>query len=131
MTADEFNGRWVRKGGVLVPVPDAGPPKVLCKVCGSPAPAALCRPCRESDRERVHGSHAGFNQHKRRNEPACWDCRQAEQAYQRARYTPGRLSAVDREWCEKAAVKGSWMLDERTNRSASVTVTTTRGNHHD
>jgi hypothetical protein len=131
MTADEFNGRWERRGGILRPVLDPAPDKILCRVCGSTGPAALCRPCRESSTQRVHGSHAGFAQHQRRHENPCQACSDAEKVYQGARYRRGQLSKVDREWCEKQAVKGSWLLDERTNRRASVTVTTTRGNHHD
>lgn len=116
----EFSGSWVRKGGVLVPVMPDTLPKIVCKVCGGPSPAALCRPCRDSSRERVHGSHAGFAQHVRRNEKPCRSCELAEKEYHRKRRPRGRLSDETRSWCEKNAVKGSWEMDTRANRRASV-----------
>jgi hypothetical protein len=116
-----FTGRWVqRPGGVRVPVIDPDPPKVECRVCGSPTPAALCRPCRDSDRVRVHGSHAGFNQHQRRFENPCQSCAEAEKLYQGGRYRRGQLSKVDREWCEKNAVAHSWSTAERSARLTNV-----------
>ena len=118
--SEPFAGQWVRKGGVLVPVFPDEKPKIVCKVCGGPSPAALCRPCRESDRKRVHGSHAGFAQHVRRNEKPCRSCELAEKEYQGKRYKRGQLSAETRVWCEKNAVKMSWEFDTRTNRRASV-----------
>lgn len=120
---DAFEGRWVKRNGVMVSVTDAPPPKVTCKVCGAPGPAALCRPCRDSDRKRVHGSHAGFNQHQRNHEEPCTACAQSEREYQGKRYRRGQLSERDRSWAEKNAVKSSWELDTRTNRRVSVTNT--------
>lgn len=120
---NDFEGTWVRRGGVMVPVIEDTEPKVLCRVCGCPSPVGLCRPCRDSSRVRVHGNHAGFNQHQRRHEPPCQACADGERVYQNSRWKPGRLSKTDREWCEKNAVKSSWLLDTRTNRSASVTST--------
>lgn len=117
---NEFTGSWVRRGGIMVPVLEPQPEKITCKVCGSPGPAALCRPCRESVRERVHGSHAGFNQHMRRFEQPCADCVTAERVYQKSRYRRGQLSKTDLAWCEKQAVVWSWVVDTRTNRRASV-----------
>lgn len=113
---NEFQGSWVRKGGVLVPVFPDEKPKIVCKVCGVPSPVGLCRPCRDSSRERVHGSHAGFAQHQRRHENPCQACSDAEKVYQSARYRRGQLSKTDRAWAEKAAVRGSWLMDTRTNR---------------
>lgn len=112
----EFQGSWVRRGGIMVPVLAPEPVKITCKVCGAPGPAALCRPCRESLRERVHGSRAGFAQHRRRNEPPCQACSDAEKVYQRARYRPGQLSKTDLAWCEKQAEKWERLMFERTNR---------------
>lgn len=111
----DFQGSWVRRRGVLVPVLDE-PTKVLCRVCGNPCPVGLCRPCKDSDRVRVHGSHAGYAQHKRRNELPCRSCSDAEKTYQGARYKRGQLSDVDRRWCERQAVKWSWIADTKTNR---------------
>lgn len=116
----EFTGSWVRRGGVLVPVLKPEPEKITCKVCGAPGPAALCRPCRDSSRQREHGTHAGFNQHQRRHENPCQACSDAEKLYQGARYRRGQLSKVDRQWCEKQAVRFSWWVDTQTNRRASV-----------
>lgn len=120
--SDVFTGQWVtRPGGVRVPViVDEPKRKQSCRVCGTYARTGLCRPCKESTRSRVHGSHAGFNQHTRRNELPCEACSIAEKAYQRGRYRRGQLSDVDRAWCEKNAVKWSWSVDTRTNRHASV-----------
>lgn len=113
---NEFSGSWIRRGGVLVPVmPDEKPP-MLCRVCGAVSPVGLCRPCKDSSRQRVHGSHAGFNQHQRRNENPCQLCSDAEKVYRASRYRKGSLSARDLAWAEKAAVLGSWLQDERTNR---------------
>lgn len=112
----EFQGKWVRRAGIMVPVLDEPEPKTLCRVCGAPCPVGLCRPCKDSDRKRVHGSHAGYAQHQRRNELPCRACSDAEKVYQRARYKRGQLSAVDRAWAEKAAVRGSWFQAERVNR---------------
>lgn len=120
---NEFQGTWVRRGGVLVAVVEDEEPKVLCRVCGVPSPVGLCRPCRDSSRERVHGNHAGFNQHQRRHEAPCKACADAERVYQKGRWKKGYLQSRDREWAEKNAVKSSWMLDTRTNRRASVTIT--------
>lgn len=113
---NDFSGRWVRRGGVLVPVLEPAPPKQRCRVCGGYARTGLCAPCKESTRERVHGSHAGYAQHKRRNELPCQACSDAEKVYQGKRYRRGQLSKTDRAWAEKAAVRGSWVMDERTNR---------------
>lgn len=118
---NEFQGRWVLRNGIRVPVPEPAPTKVLCWVCGGVAPTGLCRPCKDSMRERVHGSHAGFNQHQRRNEKPCGPCALAESEYQGKRYRRGQLSQVDLEWAEKNAVKSSWEMDTRTNRRASLT----------
>lgn len=108
--------RWVKRpGGVMVPVVDE-PPKRLCRVCGSVSPVGLCRPCKDSARKREHGTHAGFNQHKRRHEQPCGECRAAEKVYQGKRYRKGQLSETDRAWCERQAVKWSWVLDTRANR---------------
>lgn len=41
-----------------------------------------------------HGTHAAFTRHKIRREEPCWDCVEAERAYQRNRKRPGRLKAV-------------------------------------
>ena len=114
---NEYTGSWrVRPGGVRVPVLEPEPTKILCRVCGAVSPVGLCRPCRESVRERVHGSHAGYAQHKRRNEPPCQACSDAEKAYQRARYRRGQLSDETRKWCEKQAVAWSWVMDTKANR---------------
>lgn len=122
---EAFAGRWVtRPGGVRVPVIDPEPERVLCSVCGCVSPVGLCRACRDSTRERVHGSHAGFNQHQRRHEPPCQACSDAEKVYQNRRWVRGRLSDVDRAWCERVAVESSWVLDTRMNRS-SVRVSNT------
>lgn len=112
----EFQGQWVRRAGILVPVIDEAP-KVLCRVCGCVSPVGLCRQCRDSARVRVHGSHAGFAQHKRRNELPCRVCSDAEKLYQRARYSRGQLSDQTRDWCERQAVKWSWIQDTKTNRA--------------
>lgn len=116
--------RWQRRGLIQVPVVEDEPVRVLCRVCGEPSPVGLCRPCRDSARVRVHGSHAGFAQHKRRNELPCRECSVAEKVYQGKRYRRGQLSKTDLEWAEKNAVKSSWELDTRTNRRASVSNTT-------
>lgn len=115
--------RWERRGLIQVPVVDE-PERELCRVCGCVSPVGLCRPCRDSSRERVHGSHAGFNQHKRRMERPCVECVAAERLYQGKRYRRGQLSDVDRAWAEKNAVKSSWELDTRLNRSVRVVNTT-------
>lgn len=107
--------QWQRRGLIQVPVVDE-PERELCRVCGVVSPVGLCRPCRDSARVRVHGSHAGFNQHKRRHENPCEACSVAEKVYQGKRYRRGQLSKRDREWAEKAAVRGSWLLDSRLNR---------------
>lgn len=120
---NEFQGQWVKRRGVMIPVPDEPKRKQSCRVCGTYARTGICRPCSESSRQRVHGSHAGFAQHTRRNELPCEACSIAEKAYQRGRYRRGQLSDVDRAWCEKNAVKSSWAIDERTHRRASVTST--------
>lgn len=118
---NEFQGSWIRRGGVLVPVmPDEGP-KQTCRVCGSPSPVEVCRPCKDSARLRVHGNHAGFNQHARRHEPPCRACSDAEKTYQGSRYRRGQLSPVDRAWAEKQAVKWSWIYETRTNRRVRLT----------
>jgi hypothetical protein len=110
-----YNGQWARRGLIHVPVVDE-PVRELCSVCGCVSPVGLCRPCRDSARVRVHGSHAGFAQHKRRNELPCQECSVAEKVYQGKRYRRGSLSKRDFEWAEKAAVKGSWVLDSKLNR---------------
>lgn len=115
----EFQGQWVRKGGILVPVITDHVERT-CRVCGCLSPVGLCRPCRDSSRKRVHGSHAGFNQHTRRHENPCQACSDAERVYQNKRYRRGQLSKVDREWCEKNAVKSSWIRFAQENRSVSV-----------
>lgn len=113
----EFTGRWVLRGGIRVPIIIEEPaPKNLCRVCGNVTPLDVCRPCRDSSRKREHGSHTGYNQHKRRFEKPCDACRVAEKAYQGKRYKRGQLSERDRAWCEKAAVIGSWRLDQALNR---------------
>lgn len=114
--SDGFNGRWVQRRGVRVPLVEPEPVRVTCKVCGVPSPVGLCRPCRDSSRTRVHGSHAGHAQHVRRNERPCKACSDAEKLYQDGRYRKGQLSAVDRDWAERHAVKHSWLVAERANR---------------
>lgn len=117
---NEFSGSWIRRGGVLVPVmPDEKPP-MLCRVCGSPCLVEVCRPCKDSSRQRVHGSHAGWNQHQRRNEPPCQACSDAEKTYQGKRYRRGQMSTIDRAWCERQAVKWSWIQDTRTHRTCDT-----------
>lgn len=112
---NEFQGSWVRRGGVLVAVkPD--PPQPMCLTCGQVPAVGKCEACKDSSRKRVHGSHAGFAQHKRRNEPPCRACSDAEKIYQGSRYRRGSLSKTDLAWAEKAAIRGSWLQDERTNR---------------
>lgn len=108
--------RWQRRGLIQVPVVEPGPDVQRCMVCGVPAIGGVCRPCRDSARVRVHGSHAGFAQHKRRNELPCQECSVAEKVYQGKRYRRGSLSKRDFEWAEKAAVRGSWLLDSKLNR---------------
>lgn len=124
--SEGFAGQWVtRPGGVRVPVLDEKPKrKQSCRVCGGYARTGLCRPCKESTRVRVHGSHSGFNQHMRRYELPCEACSDAEKVYQNKRYRRGQLSKVDRAWAELDAVKSSWRLDIKRNRtSGSVTST--------
>lgn len=118
---NEFSGSWVRRRGVMVPVLDE-PAKTLCRVCGAVSPVGLCRPCKDSQRVRVHGSHAGYAQHARRNELPCRACSDAEKAYQGARYRKGSLSPTDRLWCERAAIRGSWSLAERQARVSLTNV---------
>lgn len=112
---NEFTGRWELRGGIRVPVMEE-PVKNLCRVCGAVTPLPVCRPCRDSSRKREHGSHTGYNQHKRRFESPCDACRVAEKAYQGKRYKRGQLSERDRVWCEEQAVKWSWVVAERANR---------------
>lgn len=114
---NEFTGQWVQRRGVMVPViVDEPKRKQSCRVCGTYARTGICRPCSESSRQRVHGSHAGFAQHTRRNELPCEACSIAERAYQRGRYRRGQLSDVDRAWCEKQAGKWERLVFERNNR---------------
>lgn len=121
---NEYTGAWQQRGLIRVPVIKDEQPKTTCRVCGAVSPVGLCRPCRDSARKRVHGSHSGFNQHTRRNENPCEACSAAEKVYQNSRYRRGQLSEVDRRWCEKNVVKSSWEIDTRTNRHASVSNTT-------
>lgn len=114
---NEFTGSWVRRGGIMVPVLAEPEPKTLCRVCGCLSPVGLCRPCRDSSREREHGTHAGFNQHQRRFENPCQACSDAEKIYQGARYRRGQLSKVDRQWAEKNFVKYSWIRFAQENRT--------------
>lgn len=111
--------QWQRRGLIHVPVVDE-PVRVLCRVCGAVSPVGLCRPCRESSRKREHGTHAGYAQHRRRNELPCEACSIAEKAYQGARYRRGQLSPVDMAWAERNAVQHSWRMDARQNRTSAI-----------
>lgn len=118
--SDEFTGTWIVKpGGLRIPVMEPEPDdRTLCAVCGCVSPVGLCRPCADSARVRVHGTHAGFNQHTRRLEDPCSECAEAERIYQaqaKRRQRQG-LSAVDRAWCEQAAIRGARVQWERENR---------------
>lgn len=110
--------RWQRRGMIHIPVIEEEPERVLCRVCGAVSPVGLCRACRDSARVRVHGSHAGFAQHKRRNELPCQSCSDAEKAYQRSRYRRGSLSPVDLAWAEKQEETWQRLVYERTNRAS-------------
>lgn len=117
--SDEFTGTWIVKpGGLRVPVMEPEPDRTLCVVCGCVSPVGLCRKCRDHSRVRVHGTHAGFNQHTRRLEDPCAECAEAERIYQaqaKRRQRHG-LSAEDRAWCEQSAKRGARIQWERENR---------------
>lgn len=117
--------RWQRRGLIHIPVVEDEPERKLCRVCGVVSPVGLCRACRDSSRKREHGSHAGFNQHKRRFELPCESCSVAEKTYQGKRYRRGSLSAVDMAWAERNATKHSWGWATKQNRKhASVSSNT-------
>lgn len=117
--SEAFSGQWVtRPGGVRVPVVETTKPKPMCLTCGQVPAIGRCGACKDSDRVRVHGNHAGFNQHARRHEPPCRSCSDAEKTYQGKRYRKGSLSPTDRAWAEKAAVRWSWVFQERANRAS-------------
>lgn len=115
---DAYAGSWAKTGMIHRGVPEPEPVKVLCRVCGGPSPVGLCRPCQDSTRERVHGSHNGFNQHKWHHELPCQECSKAEKVYQGAR---GKLSGTNRRWADRNAVAHSWRLAERHARLTNTT----------
>lgn len=85
----EFRGRWVPRGGVLVPVPDPEPAVPACINCGQPSITSRCRSCRDAvivtNCDRVP-SHASFNLHKYHRQTPCDACTEAEREYQAARW---------------------------------------------
>lgn len=115
----EFTGRWVLRGGVRYPVIEKPPPKPVRRQ--KPKPADTVRVLvdgiewtdellAEAHRRHWRGYRDAWTLagHKE------WDRRR--KAATRARLAAGGLSAVDRQWCEKAAVVGSWRLDQALNR---------------
>lgn len=123
----EFTGRWVLRGGVRYPVIEEPKPKPVRKP--KPKPADTVRVLvegiewtddllAEAHRRHWRGYRDAWTVAGNRE----WDRRR--KAATRARLAAGGLSAVDRAWAERAAVRGSWVLDTRMNR-ASVSNTTT------
>lgn len=103
MTA-EFQGSWVRRGGVLVPVmPDP------VKKRGRNQRKVLF----DWDDTQLRAAHSAYVSGDR----DLWT-REGERLYNtgRKRVQSARLSKVDREWANRDAVRASWRLFEHTNR---------------
>lgn len=106
---DAFTGRWELRNGIRVPIIEPTPPgRRPQPTVGEWTPARL----RQAHRRYAAGDTSLL-------------VREGERLYQRERKRAQRrgLSATDREWAEKAAVRGSWILDERANRTVTLTNT--------
>lgn len=124
----EFTGRWVvGKGGVRYPVIEEPPPKPVRRP--KPKPTDTVRVLvdgiewtdellAEAHRRHWRGYRDAWTLAGNRE----WDRRR--KAATRARIAAGGLSSTDLAWAERAAVRGSWVLDTQMNR-ASVSNTTT------
>ena len=122
----EFTGRWVLRGGVRYPVIEVPPPKPVRKPKPKPADAVRVLVdgiewtddlLAEAHRRHWRGYRDAWTVAGNRE----WGRQYRAKA--RAHIAAGGLSATDREWAERAAVSGSWVLDCRMNR-ASVSNTT-------
>lgn len=122
----EFTGRWVLRGGIRVPVIEAEPEKPKRERPKPADPVGVLvaetvwtdETLTEAHRRHWHGYRDAWTLAGNRE----WDRRR--KATTRARLAAGGMSATDLAWAERAAVRGSWMLDTRTNRRASVSNTT-------
>lgn len=101
---NEYQGQWKQRGLIRVPVPE--PEKV-----GRPPKSNLWS---WDNPEDVLAAHAFWN-HGARD---LWT-REGERVYQtaRKRVQRGRMTAVDRAWCERDALKFSWVQEARQNRT--------------
>lgn len=107
--------RWEQRGLIRVPVIVEEPPKRK--------PARVPQPTTQDwDEETLREAHRRYY-HGERDLTTC----EGERVYQARRkraQRSGAMSPVDRVWAEKNAVKGSWVLDTKNNRRASVSNTT-------
>lgn len=112
----EFQGRWVQRGMIRVPVIEAEPVTLECGVCGDVSVTELCGRCRSHLRQisthENQGTHAGYNRHVKNGTPVCDLCREGERLYQHAR------------WLRRRAEKRSRKGVAPTPGSASVANTT-------
>lgn len=84
-----FQGTFVKRGLIRVPVIDDPPANPPCINCGQPSLNVRCGECRENlaKRRAEHvPSHSAYNLHKAHGQTPCWDCQVAEKAYQHRRY---------------------------------------------
>ena len=122
----EFTGRWVLRGGIRVPIIEPEPEKPKRQKPKPADPVGVLvgetvwtdEALTEAHRRHWHGYRDAWTVAGNRE----WDRRR--KAATRARLAAGGLSATDREWAEKNAVKMSWVIDTHRNRRASVTNTT-------
>lgn len=107
----EFQGSWVRRAGILVPVLDGAPKggrprKVTPGAVGRMIDLINWTP------ETVAAAHAAYGRGNRDVYVLA-----GQRVYDRERPRKRRgLDSETREWCRKQAVRGSWLQQERTNR---------------
>lgn len=116
----EFTGRWVLRGGIRVPIIEPEKPKRQRTKQTDPVGVLVAETVwtdealTEAHRRHWHGFRDAWTVAGNRE----WDRRR--KAAKRAYIAAGGMSAVDRAWAEKNAVKMSWVIDTRLNRRASV-----------
>lgn len=124
----EFNGSWIRRGAVWVPVLAPEPKPAPRKPKLSDPVGRLVADIVWTD-ETLRDAHAAYVRGNR-DVATLAGHREWYRRWKADVRAGRRMSKTDRRWAEKSAVKGSWLMDERTNRVLG-SLTLREENHHD